>query len=61
MSAILDKGTLFSQGESLSIWITDDRNRIPVKAEAKILAGAVKAFLMTAENLRHPLQSIKTK
>ncbi len=59
LSAMLDEGTLFSKGESLSIWITDDHNRIPVKAEASILIGKVKAFLDSAENLKYPMQNIK--
>ncbi|MCF8227676.1 MAG: DUF3108 domain-containing protein [Bacteroidales bacterium] len=54
LSAILEEGTLFKSGESLTIWVTDDENKLPVKAEAEILIGKVNAFLVSSKNLKHP-------
>ncbi len=56
-SALLIEGTIFSGGEDLYVWVTDDLNRIPILVEAKILIGSVKAILSGTENLKFPLSS----
>jgi hypothetical protein len=54
-SAKLVEGTIFKGGEDLFVWVTDDKNRIPVLVEAKILVGSVKAMIYTTENLRNEM------
>ncbi len=54
---LLVDGTVFSGGEDMVVWVTDDPNRLPVAVEAKILVGSVKAQLNNVEGLRHPLES----
>jgi len=49
----LIEGTVFKSGEDLNVWVTDDKNRVPVLVEAKILVGSVKALLKSADNLRN--------
>jgi len=56
-SALLVEGTIFSGGEDLFVWVSDDLNRIPILVEAKILIGSVKATLTGTENLKFPLSS----
>lgn len=51
-SALLVEGTIFEGGEDLVVWVTDDENKIPIMAEAKILVGSIKAYLTGFENLR---------
>ena len=59
-SALLVEGTIFKGGEDLFVWVTDDRNRIPVLVEAKILVGSVKALLSsTAGTIPYPESEIK--
>ena len=53
-SAMLVEGTIFSGGEHLTVWVTDDKNHIPVMVKAKILIGSVKAILKSTHNLKHP-------
>ncbi|MFO8235941.1 MAG: DUF3108 domain-containing protein [Bacteroidales bacterium] len=53
-TAKLVEGTIFKGGEHLTVWVTDDKNRIPVIVEAKILVGSVKAIFKSAENLKYP-------
>ena len=50
-SVMLVEGTLFTGGEDMTIWVTDDGNRVPVMVEAKILIGSVKAVITGAEGL----------
>ena len=42
-SALMIEGTIFSGGEDLQIWISDDKAKIPVKVVANILIGSVVA------------------
>ncbi len=54
-------GTIFSGGEDLTAWITDDPNCAPIMMEAKIAVGSVKAFLVEMRGNRWPLKKIEVK
>lgn len=56
-SVLLVEGTIFKGGEDLVVWISDDRNKIPIMVEASILVGKVKAVLETAHGLKYPMSS----
>lgn len=53
-SALLVEGTIFKEGEDLFAWVSDDKNRIPILVDAKILVGSVKAYLAKTKGLRNP-------
>ncbi len=57
-SASLVEGTIFSGGEDLFVWLTDDKNQIPLLVEAKILVGSVKAYFTNGENILYPKESL---
>jgi len=57
-SVLLVEGTIFSGGEDLFVWLTDDRNHIPILVEAKIMVGSVKAYFTKGENIFHPMESL---
>lgn len=50
-SVMLVEGTIFKGGEDMTIWVTDDANRVPIMVEAKILIGSVKAVITGVEGL----------
>jgi hypothetical protein len=54
-SALLVEGTIFKGGEDMTVWVTDDKNKVPVLVEAKILIGSVKAYIRKTKGLRHSL------
>ncbi|MCB9189415.1 MAG: DUF3108 domain-containing protein [Flavobacteriales bacterium] len=54
---LLIEGTIFEDGEYMDVYVTDDRNRIPVLIEAEILVGSVKAYLTSYQGLKYPLYS----
>lgn len=60
-SPLLVEGTIFKSGEDMTVWVTDDANRIPIIVEAKILIGSVKAVFVDAINTRHPVTAEITK
>ena len=57
-SAKLLAGNVFTGEEDLTIWITDDENRIPVLFEAPILVGTASGRLKEWSGLRHPFSSL---
>jgi hypothetical protein len=52
---LLQQGRVFKENEDLTLWISDDQNKIPVRAEAKILVGSVKMDLKNFSGLAAPL------
>jgi Protein of unknown function (DUF3108) len=58
---LLIKGTMFEAGEKMTVWVSDDSNHIPVRIQATIRIGSVKADLMEFNNLRWPLSSLIKK
>lgn len=57
-TALLVEGTIFKGGENMTIWVTDDENRIPVLVEAKILIGSVKACLREATGISYEMKAL---
>lgn len=48
-------GRIFKKDSKLYLWVTDDGNRIPVKAEVEILVGSITLELTGATGLKYPL------
>ncbi|MDR1436965.1 MAG: DUF3108 domain-containing protein [Candidatus Symbiothrix sp.] len=42
---------------AMEIWISDDKNRIPLKLKAKLKIGAAEAELATCKNLKYPFSA----
>lgn len=55
---LLIDGTIFEGGEKMTVWITDDKNKIPVHVETPILVGSVRIDLVKYKNLRNPSKGI---
>lgn len=54
---MLLEGRVFKEEEDMTVWVTDDMNRIVVRAEAKILVGSIKMDLKGYSGLANPLTS----
>jgi hypothetical protein len=54
-SPSIQPGRIFRKDSKLYLWITDDGNRIPVKAQVEILVGSVTLELLSAKGLKYPL------
>lgn len=48
----------FKDGDEFFIWISDDKNKIPIYLESPIKVGKISAVLSSWSNLRHPFSSI---
>lgn len=55
---LLIEGTVFSGGEKMAVWVTDDANHLPVRVDSPISVGSIKVDLMGYDNLRNPLSAL---
>lgn len=49
---------IFREEESLTVWVSDDANRMPVRIKADIVVGSIKADLEAFKGLKHPFKII---
>ncbi|RYG22212.1 MAG: DUF3108 domain-containing protein [Chitinophagaceae bacterium] len=54
-SPSIKPGRIFKKDSKLYLWITDDGNRVPVKAEVEILVGSVTMEIKSAKGLKYPI------
>lgn len=52
-SPVIPKNKLFRGEQPITIWISDDKNKIPVKIKAKLTVGSLDMELMEAKGLRN--------
>lgn len=52
-SPLLIEGTIFKKGEGMTVWVTDDKNKLPIYIETPITVGTVKVKLMSYKGLRN--------
>ena len=52
---VVQQGRIFKRENDLNAWITDDKNRIPVRVEAKVLVGSIKMDLTEYSGLVNQL------
>lgn len=55
---IVQKGRIWEKEEDMTVWITADKNQIPVQIKSKILVGSIKATLVGWEGLANPISKI---
>ena len=53
---LVQSGRVFKEQESLTVWISDDDNKIPVRIKASLAIGSIKADLESFKGLVNPLQ-----
>lgn len=51
------EGRVFKDSEALTLWVTDDENKIPIRAESAIFVGAVKMDLVEYSGLKNPMNA----
>lgn len=55
---MVQSGRVFKEQESLSLWVSADDNRIPVRISADLAVGAIKADLEAYNGLKHQFKII---
>ena len=49
------EGTIFKGGEGMTVWATDDENKIPIYVETPIIVGYIKVKLIQYSGLRNKI------
>lgn len=55
---LVQSGRIFKEQESVTIWITDDANKIPIKMQASLAVGSLRAELEKYKGLANPFKKI---
>lgn len=58
---MVQAGRVFKEEESLTVWISDDDNKVPMRIKASLAVGSLKADLEQYRGLAHPLVVKKAK
>lgn len=53
---LVQTGRVFKEKESLTLWITDDANKVPVRIKADLAVGSLKADLDEYKGLKNPFK-----
>lgn len=53
---IVQAGRVFREEESVTLWVSQDQNRIPVRLQADLAVGSIKADLNNFSNLKYPFE-----
>ena len=55
---LVQAGRVFKENESVTVWISDDDNKIPVRLKANLAVGSLKADLDAFKGLANPFNII---
>jgi hypothetical protein len=55
---LVQSGRIFKAEESVTLWVTDDDNRIPIKMKASLSVGSLRAELESYKGLANPFNKI---
>ena len=54
----VQSGRIFKERESLTVWVTDDKNKMPILIKADLAVGSLKATLTEYKGLQHSFKII---
>lgn len=53
----LIKGRIFKGQQDMTVYVSDDKNQLPIRVESEIFVGKIQADLVEYQNLKFPLSS----
>jgi hypothetical protein len=56
---MLQEGRVFKEQEDMTVWVSDDKNHIPIRVQTDILIGSIKMDLTDYENLMNTPAIVK--
>lgn len=56
---LVQSGRVFKEQESLTVWISDDANKMPMRIKAELAVGSLKADLEEIKGQSHALRVVK--
>lgn len=58
---LVQAGRVFKESESLTVWVSDDKNKIPLRIKASLAVGSMRADLDAYKGLTNPFPIIFNK
>lgn len=58
---LLIQGTMFEGGEKMTVWVSDDANKVPLRVDSPISVGSIKVDMVAYKNLRYNFTSLISK
>lgn len=55
---LVQSGRVFKEQESLALWVSNDKNKIPIRIKANLVVGAISADLDGFNGLKHQFKII---
>ncbi len=55
------KGNIFKGDEKMTVWVTDDANKVPIRVESPIIVGKVRIDMTSFQGLRNPMSALLRK
>jgi hypothetical protein len=56
---LVEKGRVFKEEEDMTIWISDDANKVPIRVKSDLLVGSINMDLVEYKNLTRSLNEVK--
>ena len=57
---MVEKGRVFKEEEDVTLWVSDDANKVPIRVKSDLLVGSIEMDLVEYENLVNPLNQVRT-
>lgn len=55
LNVMIEEAGLLTDGSKITLWVSDDKNLIPIRFKSRLMIGALKADIVDYKNLKHPL------
>lgn len=52
---LVQEGRVFNEKEGMTLWVSADKNQLPIRMETELAVGSITIDLVDYENLRHPI------
>ena len=52
-SPLVEPGRIFDSPDDVTIWVSNDNNKIPIRIQFNLIIGSVKCDLVEYENLKN--------
>jgi hypothetical protein len=56
---MVEKGRVFKEEEDMTMWISNDTNKVPIRLKTDLLIGSIEMDLIEYKNLPSPLNQKK--
>jgi hypothetical protein len=55
---MVEKGRVFKEEEDMTLWVSDDANKVPIRVKSELLVGSIEMDLVEYKNLVRPLNKV---